>query len=1162
MYNSALLKRVRHVALTIILGILVIVAPRSVNAASVTLAWDNSTNSAVTGYNLYYGTSSRTYSQIVSVGNSTNATVSGLVVGTTYYFAATAYNASGAESDFSNEATYTPAAGSNAPPTINPISNVTVNEDIGAQSITLTGITSGSTNEIQTLSVTASSSNPSLTSTLSVNYTSPNSTGTLLFTPAPNAFGNATITVTVNDGQSTTSTSFVLTVNPVNDPPTLTQIANITVNQNSGPQNVALSGITSGAPNENDTLSISATSSNPGLIPNPSITYTSPNTTGTLTFTPVANASGTATITVTVNDNQPANNTVSRSFTVTVAPVNQPPTLNPLNNLTINEDSGTVNVPLTGITSGSTNENQTLSVTATTSNPNLTPSLSIVYTSPSTSGALVFAPAPGLNGTAVITVTVNDGGAQNNTISRSFTLTVAPVNDPPTLNPISDVTVNANSGAHNVALTGITSGAPNENDTLSVSAVSSNPGLIPNPTIAYTSPNTNGVLTFNAPASTGFATISVTVNDGQATSNTVTRSFNVTVAAATNTPPTISTIADEIMYQNTNSGPIAFTVSDNETPASSLVVSAGSSNPTLLPVANITFGGSGNNRTVTLTPVVGQVGSAAVTVTVSDGSATASTTFQLTVLVSKPIDTPPVISPIGNQITSFNTPTPAIPFSIGDTETPASSLTLSATSSDQSVVPNANIVFGGSASNRTVTVTPAANMTGTVAIAVSVSDGTMAASNVFQVTVLPTIQVNVTKVGNGSVAPDLTGETLVPGQTYTMTAVPASGQQFTGWSGSFISTSAKLTFVPTSNVNLTANFAPVVNFAAQNGIFSGLFYEATEVNQGSSGSFSVTTTTRGSYSGRVQVGVNRFSISGTLSSLGQATNIISRHNKSPLTLHLNLGSGAQADQISGDLTDGNWLAVLSGDRATWNATTNPAPVAGTYTVVIPGQTSDPTLPTGDGSGSVKVTAGGIASFSGTLGDGTKVSQSAYISKQNMWPFYAYLYSGNGSMLSWIAIHQPAQNNLNINGQVSWIKLAIPGALDFPGGFTNECQIIGSTYVPPVVTTGDHILNLDSAGVVFDASALRPSFTNMVALGRSSRVTNLSSNQLSLTFSLTTGTFRGSVTDPKLHKPITFVGAVLQGLNAGYGTLLGHGQSAKVSFLMREDDGNIVFPPGD
>ena len=47
---------------------------------------------------------------------------------------------------------------------------------------------------------------------------------------------------------------------------------------------------------------VTASSSNPALIPNPTVTYTSPNATGSLAYTPVANTSGSAVITVTVSD--------------------------------------------------------------------------------------------------------------------------------------------------------------------------------------------------------------------------------------------------------------------------------------------------------------------------------------------------------------------------------------------------------------------------------------------------------------------------------------------------------------------------------------------------------------------------------------------------------------------------------------------------------------------------------------------------------------------------------------------------------------------------------------------------------------------------------------------------------------------------------------------
>ena len=76
-------------------------------AQNVTLAWDACTNSSVSGYNLYYGAASHAYTNKVSLGNVTTGTVTGLVKGVTYYFAATALNTSGMESSLSTEISYT-----------------------------------------------------------------------------------------------------------------------------------------------------------------------------------------------------------------------------------------------------------------------------------------------------------------------------------------------------------------------------------------------------------------------------------------------------------------------------------------------------------------------------------------------------------------------------------------------------------------------------------------------------------------------------------------------------------------------------------------------------------------------------------------------------------------------------------------------------------------------------------------------------------------------------------------------------------------------------------------------------------------------------------------------------------------------------------------------
>ena len=80
----------------------------SAAAESVTLAWSPSPDSTVTGYFVYYGTASGSYTTKVNVLSGSQATINGLTPGVTYYFAATAYNAAGLESDPSNEIYYRP----------------------------------------------------------------------------------------------------------------------------------------------------------------------------------------------------------------------------------------------------------------------------------------------------------------------------------------------------------------------------------------------------------------------------------------------------------------------------------------------------------------------------------------------------------------------------------------------------------------------------------------------------------------------------------------------------------------------------------------------------------------------------------------------------------------------------------------------------------------------------------------------------------------------------------------------------------------------------------------------------------------------------------------------------------------------------------------------
>ncbi|MGA1195207.1 MAG: Ig-like domain-containing protein [Candidatus Latescibacterota bacterium] len=144
--------------------------------------------------------------------------------------------------------------------------------------------------------------------------------------PQENGLGYAKLVFRLNDGKEySVSDTITVAVTPVNDAPLIGAIQDpAAILEDAVEQVVNFSGISTGQVNEAQNMSITAVSSNPFLIPNPVVVYTSPQPTGSLRYTPVADSSGVAVITVTVKDDGGVSgggvDSVQTQFTVNISP--------------------------------------------------------------------------------------------------------------------------------------------------------------------------------------------------------------------------------------------------------------------------------------------------------------------------------------------------------------------------------------------------------------------------------------------------------------------------------------------------------------------------------------------------------------------------------------------------------------------------------------------------------------------------------------------------------------------------------------------------------------------------------------------------------------------------------------------------------------------------
>ena len=301
-------------------------------------------------------------------------------------------------------------------------------EDAGAQTVTAwaTNLSTGPANEsAQALSLfrLTNNNNALFSAQPAINA----ATGTLTYTPAANVSGTATVSIVLKDDggtanggvDSTTVVTFAINVTAVNDAPSFTAGADQTVLEDSGAQTVTgwATNLSTGPANESAqalTLFRLTNNNNALFSAQPAINAA----TGTLTYTPAANASGTATVSVVLKDNGGTANggvdsTAVVTFAINVTAVNDAPSFTVGADQTALEDAGaqTVTAWATNISKGPVNESaQNVSFTVTNTNNSLFSSQPAI----NAAGDLTYTPTVSAFGTATVSVVLKDDGGTAN----------------------------------------------------------------------------------------------------------------------------------------------------------------------------------------------------------------------------------------------------------------------------------------------------------------------------------------------------------------------------------------------------------------------------------------------------------------------------------------------------------------------------------------------------------------------------------------------------------------------------------------------------------------------------------------------------------------------------------------------------------------------------
>lgn len=425
--------------------------------------------------------------------------------------------------------------------------------------------------------------------------------------------------------------------------------------------------------------------------------------------------------------------------------------------------------------------------------------------------------------------------------------------------------------------------------------------------------------------------------------------------------------------------------------------------------------------------------------------------------------------------------------------------------------------------------------------------------------------------GNGSFGNIANGQLLEIGRAYTLTAKPSPGQVFANWSASDGTSGYTTTFPFTMQEGLVISLHFRNNpFPSLKGTYTGLFYDsANGLNLTNAGTFTLTLTTNGAYSGKVNLLAGAIPFSGQLGiSADDSTSAVAEFGKATSKttavsgfLYFDLaGSGAVSGQV-------NQLVRLAGASSLDYSISLSASVEGQlcqpatkapaqlYNIAYSGDSGA----LGNNSfGSATVAGNGTVKLTFNLADKiAPVTAGAALCNDGRFPLFAPLYAKKGVVLGWLnTVSNGLQTDLS-GDNIQVFKLATStNSSFFPNATSSTLSAQGSAYAAP--KNGTNLLGWTSGQVSLGDGSFSAATTFNPAKNQFTFSASDNPNKVSLTLAPASGQLSGSFVPTDSKKAVKFKGLILPAQGAGFGFYTGTDGVGGMQLL--ENAGSTVGVP--